>query len=76
MKDEHGRQVSGAGRLVIFSVLAGLVGVLVFVWGANQGGNRAIVAVILGVIVWAGLLVLWAAIAVTQRKRRTLTPRD
>jgi cation transporter-like permease len=76
VKDEHGRQVPGVGRLVVFSVIAGLVGVLAFVWGANQGGSRDVLAIILCIVIWAALLVLWAAVAVTQWKRRNLSPRD
>lgn len=76
MKDEHGRQVPGAARLVVFSLVAGLVGILAFVWGAHQGGSRDVMAIILGVVIWAALLVLWAAVAVTQWRRRDLSPRD
>ncbi len=76
MKDAHGRHAPGVGRLVIFTVIAGLVGVLAFVRGAHQGGSRDIIAIIFGVIIWAALLMLWGAVAVTQWKRRDLSPHD
>jgi hypothetical protein len=76
VKDEHGRQAPGVGRLVVFSVITAVVGVLAFVWGANQDGSRDVIAVVLGLIILAALLVLWSAIAVTQWKRRNLAPRD
>jgi hypothetical protein len=75
VKDRYGKKVPGVGRLVAFSVGALLLSVLFFVWGRGMG-DRGWVELACAVVIWAGLLVLWLAAAVTQWKRRNLVPDD
>jgi hypothetical protein len=76
VKDKYGRQVAGVGRLVGFSVVALLLGILFVVWGVSRGGGSGLVEIVLAVVIWVALSVLWVGVAVTQRKRRDLQPRD
>jgi high-affinity Fe2+/Pb2+ permease len=76
VKDKNGRQVAGVGRLVGFTVVALLLGVLFVVWGVSRGRGLGLVEIMLAVVIAAALLVLWGAVAVTQWKRRSLQSRD
>lgn len=75
MKDEHGRQVAGAGRLVGFSAITFVAGVGALLYGAGRGGEHGAVYVVLGVLIVASNIVLWLSVVVTQWKRRGLEPR-
>lgn len=74
VKDEHGRSVSGVGRLVGFSAVTSIAGVAALLYGAGRGGAHGAVSVVLGILIVASDLALWVAVAVTQWKRRDLEP--
>lgn len=74
MKDEHGQQVSGVGRLVGFSAVTSVAGMAAVLYGVMRGGGHGAVDVVFGVLIVAANIFLWSAVVVTQRKRRGLEP--
>ena len=76
-KDEHGRPIPGGlASLGIFTLIMAGVGIVGLISGANEGGGRGMFIVIASGVGLACLVLLWAAIAVTQWKRRNLEPRE
>jgi drug/metabolite transporter (DMT)-like permease len=74
-KDEHGRPIPGGlPSLGIFTLIMAGVGIVGLTSGANAGGGRGAFIVIASGVGLACLVLLWAAIAVTQWKRRNLEP--
>lgn len=75
MKDAHGRQVAGAGRLVGFSAITVVAGVGAVLYGVGKGGEHGAVYAVFGIVIVASTIALWLAVGVTQWKRRGLEPR-
>jgi drug/metabolite transporter (DMT)-like permease len=74
-KDEHGRPIPGGlANLGIITLIMGGVAVATLTLGANESGRRGALLVICSGVGLACLVLLWAAIAVTQWKRRNLEP--
>lgn len=74
MRDARGAPVAGVGRLVVFSLVALVAAGVVGAWGFHSPDGRGTVAVVLAAVIIAGLITLWASIAVAQRRRSALPP--
>jgi hypothetical protein len=75
VKDSSGRHVAGAGRLVAFMVVGAAIGIGAILYGLAQA-PRAVALIALGVVCLLCVGFLAVAIAVTQWRRRGLSPSD
>lgn len=75
VKDADGHQVSGAVlRLGVFTAIVVCLGVGGLLYGFAQRDGHGVVIVVLVAVALAATIVMWSAIAVTQRRRRDLGP--